>query len=78
MRAARSGWPVSDTALRASIDTAPGCSSPAQGGAGSSGRPAGDRSSTAARMSLPETPSMAAWWTLLYTALRPPCRPWIR
>lgn len=64
-RAARSGCAVSVSALRASMPRALGIGSHVHGGAGSSGRPSGEVSSTAPRMSLPETPSIAAWWTLV-------------
>ena len=48
------------------------------GGRSFSSRPSGLRSTSALRISAPETPSTAAWWTLVSTATRPSGRPWMR
>ena len=45
---------------------------------GGTSRPSGCRSSRTARISLPDTPSMAEWWNLVSIASRPPSSPWIR
>ena len=57
---ALAGWPASESALRASIVSPFGGSSRAFLITGGIGRPSGVRSSTAAKMSLPEMPSIAA------------------
>ena len=78
-RSARSGCIGRPISPRPSISSSPGTRSPAlPPSAGGISRPSGLGSSSTARISLPDTPSTTEWWTLVSSATRPPCRPWIR
>ena len=64
-RAARTGLVASDAALRASNCAAPGSASGRHRSGSSISRGSGEMSISAASKSFPETPSMAAWCTLM-------------
>ena len=63
-RSALAGWVTVRVTAPASMVTMPGALVAGEGSGGSTTRGSGVRSSRAASVSAPDTPSMAQWWTL--------------
>ena len=78
IRAALTGRVAIEAAARASRVAAPGAGSGLKSAAGGRFSPSGVRSTRTVISSAPDTPSMAAWWILVYTASRPPASPEMR